>query len=85
MSMSEIADDKIPLVLSPGAADGDEWNSTDIPNDGALVEVCAEDWRGQYLVPFPVRFIGDEWLNAATGEELDTYIAGWRIWRSNDV
>lgn len=80
MSIADIADDKIPLLPSPGTTDADGWNSADMPADGALVEVCAEDWRGRYRVPFPVRFIGDEWLNAATGGELQTFVAGWRPW-----
>lgn len=58
-----------------------DWNCSDTPDDGQLVEVYAEDRRGFYLVPFPVRFLGDEWLNASTGQHLETFIAGWRPWQ----
>ena len=40
--------------------------------------VLASDNRGQYEIPFPVVFRDDSWWNAHTGEELDTFIAGWR-------
>ena len=30
------------------------------------------------MLPFPVIFRDDTWWNASTGEELDTFIAGWR-------
>jgi hypothetical protein len=55
-----------------------EWNSTTAPEEGAIVRVLALDHRGQYLIPFPVVFRDDSWWNAHTGEELDTFIAGWR-------
>jgi hypothetical protein len=55
-----------------------EWNSTSPPEEGAIVRVLALDDRGQYLIPFPVVFRDDSWWNAHTGEELDTFIAGWR-------
>ncbi|WP_018265510.1 hypothetical protein [Methylosinus sp. LW4] len=81
MSLSQISDDKTPLFpAAPFLAEAD-WNSSDVPEDGALVEVYAEDRRGFYLVPFPVCFVADEWRNAATGQELETFIAGWRPWR----
>src|ERR1019366_1010506 len=38
---------------------------------------CGDD-RGQYVIPFPVVFRDDSWWNAHTGEERDTFIAGWR-------
>jgi hypothetical protein len=55
-----------------------EWNSTTAPEEGAIVYVLAVDDWGQYVIPFPVVFRDDNWLNARTGEELDTFIAGWR-------
>jgi hypothetical protein len=55
-----------------------EWNSTTAPEEGAMVFVLAVDDRGQYAIPFPVVFRDDSWWNARTGEELDTFIAGWR-------
>jgi hypothetical protein len=55
-----------------------EWNSTTAPEEGATVYVLAADNRGKYAVPFPVVFRNDSWWNARTGEELDTFIAGWR-------
>jgi hypothetical protein len=55
-----------------------EWNSTTAPEEGAVVQVLAADNRGQYLIPFPVIFRDDTWWNASTGEELDTFIVGWR-------
>jgi hypothetical protein len=55
-----------------------EWNSTTAPEEGAIVYVLAADNRGQYLIPFPVVFRDDSWWNARTGEELDTFIVGWR-------
>ncbi len=55
-----------------------EWNSETAPEEGAIVHVLAADRRGQYVVPFPVMFRDDCWRNALTGEELDTFIVGWR-------
>ena len=55
-----------------------KWNSTTTPEEGAIVYVLASDNRGQYEIPFPVVFRDDSWRNARTGEELDTFIAGWR-------
>jgi hypothetical protein len=55
-----------------------EWNSTAPPEEGAIVYVLAADDSGQYMIPFPVVFRDDSWWNAHTGEELDTFIAGWR-------
>jgi hypothetical protein len=56
-----------------------EWNSTTTPEEGEIVYVLALDKRGQYEIPFPVVFRDKTWWNARTGEELDTFIAGW--WR----
>ena len=55
-----------------------KWNSTTTPEEGAIVHALASDNRGQYEIPFPVVFRDDSWWNARTGEELDTFIAGWR-------
>jgi hypothetical protein len=55
-----------------------EWNSTDLPEDGAIIYVLAADGLGRYEIPFPVIFQDDSWCNARTGEELDTFVAGWR-------
>ncbi len=55
-----------------------KWNSTTTPEEGAIVHVLASDNRGQYDIPFPVVFRDDSWWNDRTGEELDTFIAGWR-------
>jgi hypothetical protein len=55
-----------------------EWNSTEPPENNAIVYVLAEDQRGHYEVPFPVVFRDDCWWNASTGEELDAYVAAWR-------
>jgi len=46
--------------------------------EGAIVYVLAADDTGQYEIPFPVVFRDDSWWNARTGQELDTFIAGWR-------
>ena len=54
-----------------------EWNSTTAPEEGAYV--LAMDNLGQYVIPFPVVFRDDNWWNAHTGEELDAFIAGWRL------
>ena len=58
---------------------GTEWNSTTTPEEGAIVYVLALDNIGQYVIPFPVVFRDDSWWNAHTGEELVTFIAGWRL------
>ncbi|MGO9235090.1 MAG: hypothetical protein ACLP4V_13860 [Methylocella sp.] len=55
-----------------------EWNSTTTPEEGTIVYVLAVDNIGQYEIPFPVVFRDDSWWNARTGEELDTFVAGWR-------
>ena len=54
-----------------------EWNTT-TPEEGAIVYVLAADNIGQYEIPFQVVFRDDSWWNARTGEELDTFIVGWR-------
>ena len=55
-----------------------EWNSTTAPEEGATVYVLALDDIGHYVIPFPVVFRDDSWWNAHTGQELDTFITGWR-------
>jgi len=55
-----------------------EWNSTTTPEEGTIVYVLVVDNIGQYEIPFPVVFRDDSWWNARTGEELDTFVAGWR-------
>ncbi len=55
-----------------------ESNSATAPEEGAIVYVLAEDNQGRYLIPFPVVCRDDSWWNARTGEELKTFIAGWR-------
>jgi hypothetical protein len=57
---------------------GTGWNSTASPEEDAIVDVLAQDSRGQYLIPFPVIFRDNRWWNVRTGEELDAFIAGWR-------
>ncbi len=56
-----------------------EWNSTTAPEEGATVYVLALDDIGDYVIPFPVVFRDDSWWNAHTGQELDTFITGWRL------
>jgi hypothetical protein len=55
-----------------------KWNSTTVPEEGAIVHVLASDGMGEYVIPFLVLFRDDRWWNANTGEELDTFVAGWR-------
>jgi hypothetical protein len=55
-----------------------DWNSTTVPEEGAIVEVLALDNIGQYVIPFPVVFRDDSWWNAHTGQELEAFVAGWR-------
>ena len=55
-----------------------KWNSKTAPEEGAIVYVLAADNRGQYVIPFAVVFRDDSWWNACTGEELDTFVVGWR-------
>ena len=55
-----------------------DWNDTDAPAEGQLVEVRAQDRQGCYTIPFPVEFRDDGWFNATTGEELDCFVAAWR-------
>jgi hypothetical protein len=73
-----ISDDKLALAPASPLPPGPNWRNDDVPDDGAVVEVCAQDRRGFYKIPFPVRFQDDEWLNHQTGEVLDTFVAGWR-------
>jgi len=40
--------------------------------------MCSPRTIGQYEIPFPVVFRDDSWWNLRTGEELDTFVAGWR-------
>jgi hypothetical protein len=55
-----------------------DWNDTDAPAEGQLVEVRAQDGRGFYVLPFAVEFRDDGWFNPETGEELDCFVAAWR-------
>lgn len=59
------------------------WNCSSAPEEGAVVYVLAEDDFGRYPIPFQVVFRNDRWWNADTGEELEAYIAGWRL--ANDA
>ena len=55
-----------------------DWNDTDAPAKGQLVQVRAQDGHGFYVLPFVVIFRDDEWWNARTEELLDCYISAWR-------
>jgi hypothetical protein len=55
-----------------------DWNDTDAPAEGPLVQVRAQDGHGFYVLPFAVEFRDDRWFNPETGEELDCFIAAWR-------
>jgi hypothetical protein len=67
------------VQLSPAQPDvEDGWNSTDVPDEGQIVRIRAQDRRGFYGLPFAVEFRDDDWFNAATGEPLDCYVAGWK-------
>jgi hypothetical protein len=55
-----------------------EWNCTELPEEGVLVDVLAADNHGRYEIPFPVIFREDRWWNAHTGQELQAFVAGWR-------
>ncbi len=56
-----------------------DWNSTILPEEGAVVYVLAADHRGRYEVPFPVIFREDRWWNAETGQQLEAFVAGWQL------
>jgi hypothetical protein len=58
--------------------DESDWNDTDAPIEGQLVQVRSKNHRGFYTVPFPVEFRDDEWWNVQTGQKLDCCIAAWR-------
>jgi hypothetical protein len=57
----------------------EEWIDTDAPAEGQLVLVRARDQRGFYALPFPVEFRDDGWFNLQTGDELDCFVAGWKL------
>jgi hypothetical protein len=54
------------------------WNDSEAPAEGQIVQVRAQDHRGFYVIPFVVIFRDDEWWNARTEEPLDCYVAAWR-------
>jgi hypothetical protein len=72
-----ISDDKLPLSpMQQFSAAGFRVDAA--PDDGVVVDVCAEDRHGVYMLPFPVVFRDDDWWNAQTGEMLECFVAGWR-------
>lgn len=75
----QIPDDKIPLAPMP-TFQPKGWRTDIAPREGQTVQICSEDWRGFYMIQFPVVFSGARWLNAATGERLECEVAGWREW-----
>ncbi len=76
--MSIVPDDKAYNQAASVDFLNDGWNSSEAPANNEQVEVYSSDHRGFYVIPFPVVFCNDCWLNAATGEELVVYIEGWR-------
>ena len=46
--------------------DEPDWNDTDAPEQGQIVQVRSKNHRGFYIVPFPVEFRDDEWWNVRT-------------------
>jgi DUF1365 family protein len=63
--------------VQPSIVEAD-WNVTDAPAEGQLVQVRARDDRGFYVLPFVVILHDDEWRNAGTEETLDCYVSAWR-------
>jgi hypothetical protein len=50
--------------------------------EGTLARLLCEDHVGTYTIPFPCRWSAGAWLNARTGEPLDTDVIGWREWEN---
>jgi hypothetical protein len=73
-----LPDDKLIYLPMKPPFSQDDYRSDVAPEEGAIVDVCAEDDRGRYSVPFPVRFKDDDWFNASTGQRLVCFVAGWR-------
>ena len=54
------------------------WNCETLPDDNVPVLVLATDGRGEYAIPFPCQFDGEDWINSHTGEHLVCELIGWR-------
>ena len=52
-----------------------EWNSTILPEEGAVVYVLAADHHGRYEVPFQVSF-ARSLVERRYGTELEAFVAG---------
>ena len=48
------------------------------PSADQPFEVLCEDHVGTYVIPYPCRFSDGAWRNAATGDEIQATVIGWR-------
>ena len=56
----------------------DEFTHDGAPPADQPLEILCEDHVGTYLVPFPCRWTGDDWINADSGERIEAAVIGWR-------
>ena len=54
------------------------FTSEGAPSVDQPFEVLCEDHVGTYVIPYPCRFADGAWRNAATGDEIQATVIGWR-------
>jgi hypothetical protein len=59
-----------------------EFITDRLPTSRDAAEVLCSDHVGTYSLPFPCSHDGSRWRNLDTGEELATFVVGWREWKS---
>lgn len=68
-----VPDDKEPMGETQT-----EWNRGPAP-EGIELRALAEDKRGEYRLPFNASCHAGVWINARTGEALQTRVVAWRV------
>ncbi len=57
-----------------------EFIQTAPPSDLAVTVLC-EDHNGTYVVPFACQWVDGNWVNAGSGQPIESRVVGWRAVR----
>jgi hypothetical protein len=55
-----------------------QFNTDNLPSEGAAVQLLCEDHVGTYTLPFLCRRTENGWVDAETSSPIDAEVLGWR-------